>query len=76
MLKTFLNKIIIGILPLMHENKFTIELKKNSEILNNFLMKQLSTVIFLQLLKLGSSRAHVNVIVCMHMMKIYDTPIY
>ena len=51
MLKTFLNnKIILGILPLIHENKFIIEFKEN-EILNNFFMKQLSTVISLQLLK-------------------------
>ena len=52
MLKTFLNnKIILGILQLIHENKFIIEFKENVEILNNFFMKQLSTVISLQLLK-------------------------
>lgn len=52
MLKTFLNnKIILGILSLMHENKSIIEFQENVEILNNFFTKQLSTVIFLQLLK-------------------------
>ena len=58
MLKTFLNnKIIPGILPLTHENKFVIEFKENVEMLDNFFKKQLSTVIFLQLLQ-RKQRSH------------------
>ena len=37
MLKTFLNnQKILGILPLINENTFIVELKENVEILNNF----------------------------------------